>query len=199
MQPAIVLVYLLSLLALGAVFANKGSLKRPEPDDAPSMARWLVSSNDWGVISTVSIHLNGIPFGNVASYSDGPDGNSTGAPYFYLSSLDPTPRDLAVIPYCSLTVSESPLGTCGSRDVENPTCAKITLSGQMRLLGNEDWESTFAAESLFSKHPEMQGWPKDHNFQFYRLTIQDIFLIDWYGGAQPIAVEDYLKIGYSFS
>lgn len=169
----------------------------PDPDNPWSMARWLVQSNDWGVISTVSLHLNGIPFGNVVSYSDGPVGNSTGVPYFYLSNLDPTARDVVVIPYCSLTVSESPLGTCGSTDVENPTCAKITLSGQIHLLEDEDSELNFAAESLFSRHPEMQGWPKDHDFQFYRLAIQDIFLIDWYGGAQPIQVEDYLKVSYS--
>ncbi|KAI5077452.1 hypothetical protein GOP47_0007276 [Adiantum capillus-veneris] len=166
---------------------------RPDPGHAGSMARWLVASNSWGVVSTVSVHLNGIPFGNVVSYSDGPDGNSTGVPYFYMSTLDPTPKDLAIIPYASLTVSESPLGTCGDKDVENPTCAKITLSGQISELNADTDESEFAAFALFSKHPEMKGWPKDHNFKFYALKIQDIFLIDWYGGAKALSVDEYLN------
>lgn len=186
------MVLLLMFFLVGGVCAHGAPLQRPDPAFASAMARWLVTSNSWGVVSTVSIHLNGIPFGNVASYSDGPDGNSTGVPYFYLSALDPTPRDVAVIPYASLTVSEAPLGTCGSTDVENPTCAKITLSGQMYLVVEDTEESDFAALALFSKHPEMEDWPKDHNFKFYGLKIQDIFLIDWYGGAKTLSVDEYL-------
>ncbi|KAH7285484.1 hypothetical protein KP509_33G030500 [Ceratopteris richardii] len=129
---------------------------------------------------------------NVVSYSDGPFENSTGVPYFYMSALDPTPKDLAIIPYASLTVSEAPLGTCGLRDVEDPTCAKITLSGQIHLLDKDAQALEFAALALFSKHPEMKDWPKDHNFNFFALKIQDIFLIDWYGGAQVLSVDDYL-------
>ena len=36
------------------------------------------------------------------------------------------------------------------------------------------------------------AWPKDHNFNFYALKIQDIYLIDWYGGANTIPVNEYL-------
>lgn len=49
------------------------------------MARWLVHSNTWGVVSTTSRHLGGVAFGNVASYSDGPRGQPTGRLLFYLS------------------------------------------------------------------------------------------------------------------
>ncbi|MCO5605903.1 hypothetical protein L7F22_060089 [Adiantum nelumboides] len=180
------------LMALSSAEKTRDA-HRPDPASAGSMARWLVASNSWGVVSTVSVHLNGIPFGNVVSYSDGPDGNSSGVPYFYLSTLDPTPKDLAIIPYASLTVSEAPLGTCDEKDVENPTCAKITLSGQILVLNEDSDKLKFAALALFSKHPEMKGWPKDHDFKFYALKIQDIFLIDWYGGAKALSVDDYLS------
>lgn len=66
---------------------------------------------------------------NVASFSDGPVGNASGTPYFYLSTLDPTPNDLERDARSSFTLSESPIGTCGAVDVENPTCARLTLSG----------------------------------------------------------------------
>eukprot|EP00250_Pteridium_aquilinum_P000840 c11013_g1_i1 orf=160-771(+) len=195
-RTAVTVMVMMVAMALTVHAEEAHHSHRPSPADASTMARWLVSSNAWGVVSTVSIHLNGIPFGNVASYSDGPVGNSTGVPYFYLSALDPTPKDVAVIPYASLTISEAPLGTCGIKDVENPTCAKITLSGQMYSVDENTEESDFATLALFSKHPEMKGWPKHHNFKFYGLKIQAIFLIDWYGGAKAMSVDEYLGINY---
>ncbi|CAN0857519.1 Protein CREG1, partial [Linum grandiflorum] len=100
---------------------------------------------------------------NVASFSDGEPGKGTGVPYFYLTILDPTPTNAMKDPRSSFTISEYPLGTCGKVDPENPTCAKITLTG------------------------------KDHDFQIYKLVIEDIFLIDRFGGPEPLTVEEYLE------
>lgn len=74
---------------------------------------------------------------NVASYSDGPVGSSGGTPFFYLSHLDPTPRDIDRDPRCSFTLSEAPLGSCGSIDTENPTCARLTLTGKVLSISVE--------------------------------------------------------------
>ncbi|KAH9532524.1 hypothetical protein CY35_18G002100 [Sphagnum magellanicum] len=166
--------------------------RRPDPSDGAGMARWLVSQNDWGVLSTISIHLGGSPWGNIASFSDGEPGNSTGTPFFYLSKLDPTPNDLERDPRCSFSLSEAPIGTCGSTDVENPTCARLTLTGKVIQVTSAD-ELDLAAQAMFSKHPEMQGWPKGHKFYFYKFIILDIFLIDYYGGAVPLTVDEYYK------
>jgi len=38
----------------------------------------------------------------------------------------------------------------------------------------------------------LTGWPKDHNFQIFKLEIENIFLIDWFGGPKPLTVEQYL-------
>lgn len=38
------------------------------------------------------------------------------------------------------------------------------------------------------------GWPKGHNFQFFGLEIDDIFLINWFGGPKPLTVEQYLQV-----
>lgn len=38
----------------------------------------------------------------------------------------------------------------------------------------------------------LAGWPKDHNFQIFKLEIENIFLIDWFGGPKPLTVEEYL-------
>ena len=37
------------------------------------------------------------------------------------------------------------------------------------------------------------AWPKWHKFIFYKLEISDIFLVDNYGGAKPVTVQEYYK------
>ncbi|KAI4347661.1 hypothetical protein L6164_008453 [Bauhinia variegata] len=166
--------------------------QKPNPDDAAATARWLVSRNFWGVLNTISSDLDATPFGNVVSFSDGLPDKGTGIPYFYLTTLDPTARYALKDPRSSFTVSEYPLGTCGKTDPENPTCAKITLSGKLKLVYAKSEEAEFARSALFAKHAEMKDWPLDHNFQVFKLEIESIFLIDWFGGPKPLTVEQYL-------
>lgn len=158
------------------------------PSDAAT-ARRLVSSNTWGVVSTSSRHLNGTAWGNLLSYSDGPPGAGSGTPYFYLSGLDATLQDLAADARCSLTVSQ--LGTAAgcATDPEDPTCAKLTLSGRMRPVPDDRLPHARAA--LFTRHPQMASWPAGHHFEFHYLEITDLFLLDHYGGAVPLTVEEY--------
>ncbi|XP_048434883.1 protein CREG1-like isoform X2 [Pyrus x bretschneideri] len=155
-------------------------LKKPDPENAAATARWLVAQNSWGVLK------------NVVSFSDGEPGNGRGIPYFYLTTLDPTARNALNDPRASLTISEHPIGTCGKRDPENPTCAKLTLNGKLKLADPKETE--FAISALFTKHPEMKDWPKGHNFQFFKLDIENIFLIDWFGGPKPLTVDQYLHL-----
>ncbi|KAH7289552.1 hypothetical protein KP509_30G008500 [Ceratopteris richardii] len=166
---------------------------RPDPNDPHRMARWLVASSYWAVISTTSIHLKGAPWGNVADVSDGDPINSTGVPYFYLTSLDPTPQDLAANPNCSVTFSEDALGTCAEFDAEDPRCAKLTLYGQMEAIQPGNIGFDFAKNALFTKHPQMKGWPDDHKFNVYKLNIEDIFLVDYFGGPKKLNVTEYFQ------
>uniref|UniRef100_A0A1D1YSU8 Protein CREG2 n=1 Tax=Anthurium amnicola TaxID=1678845 RepID=A0A1D1YSU8_9ARAE len=168
-------------------------ISKPDPSDAAATARWLASQNSWGVLSTISVDLKGSPFGNVVSFSDGLPGKGYGIPYFYLTALDPTARDALKDERASFTVSEFPIGSCGEIDPENPTCAKLTLTGKLKLVDGNSTEGKYARLALFAKHTEMKGWPKDHNFQIFKLDIQNIFLIDWFGGAKPLTLDQYLK------
>ncbi|KAF6143273.1 hypothetical protein GIB67_039056 [Kingdonia uniflora] len=115
---------------------------KPDPTDAAATARWLISQNSWGVLSTISSDLGGAPFGNVVSFSDGVLDKGYGIPYFYLTALDPTASNALKDARSSLTVSEFTLGTCGKKDPENPTCAKITLTGKVRLDVNPDYKQS---------------------------------------------------------
>ncbi|XP_030531059.1 protein CREG1 [Rhodamnia argentea] len=168
------------------------SVSKPDPEDASATARWLVSQNSWGVLNTISSDLGGAPFGNVVSFSDGLPNEGRGVPYFYLTTLDPTAKNAMKDERASFTVSEYPIGTCGKIDPENPTCAKITLTGKLKLVDPECEEAEYAKSALFSKHVEMKDWPKGHKFQIYKLEIKNIFLIDWFGGPKPLTLEQYL-------
>lgn len=79
----------------------------------------------------VSQNDHQIRYRNVVSFSDGEPGKGSGIPYFYLTTLDPTARNALKDQRASLTISEYPIGTCGKVDPENPTCAKITLTGKV--------------------------------------------------------------------
>lgn len=166
---------------------------KPSPSEAAATARWLAAQNTWGVLSTISSELSGAPFGNVVSYSDGVPGNGRGIPYFYLTTLDPTARDALEDARTSFTLSEFPLGTCGKIDPENPTCAKLTLTGKLKLVDLQSSEADLAKSALFTKHPEMKDWPKNHHFKIFKLEIENIFLIDWFGGPKPISPSQYLE------
>lgn len=187
--------YLSCCLVLVSVCVVQGrllSISKPDPKDAAATARWLVAQNSWGVLNTLASDLGGAPFGNVVSFSDGVPGKGLGIPYFYLTTLDPTARNGLKDPRASLTVSEYPIGTCGKIDPENPTCSKLTLTGKLKLVDGNSMEAEFAKSALFSKHPEMKNWPKNHDFQIFTLKIDNLFLIDWFGGPKPLTLEEYL-------
>ncbi|KAL0366920.1 UNVERIFIED_CONTAM: hypothetical protein Sradi_3582100 [Sesamum radiatum] len=106
------------------------TLPRPDTENAPLFARWLVSQGSWGVLNTLD-HYDLTPFGNVMSYSDA----GTGTPYFYLTTTrDPTGFNALKNPKSSFTLSEYELGTCNATtDPQSPLCAKITLSGRVYI------------------------------------------------------------------
>ncbi|KAK9119602.1 hypothetical protein Scep_017695 [Stephania cephalantha] len=188
-----VLAFVVIEASIGAQAARRVLLPpKPDPADAAATARWLVSQNSWGTLSTINDELGGAPFGHVVSFSDGLPNKGQGIPYFYLTTLDVTARNAMKDARSSFAVSEIALGSCGKTDPQNPTCAKLTLTGKLKVVDKNSKEGEFAKAALFSKHSEMKGWPNDHDFLFFKLEIENLFLIDWFGGAKPLTVEQYL-------
>ena len=168
---------------------------RPPHDQPPLLARWLVHVNSWGVVSTTSLHLgDSIPYGNALSYSDGPlDELSTGRLLFYLTTMDATAQDLLhVSPNATLTLCEAQLpGGCADTDPEDPTCAKLSITGSIVVVPEEEREA--AEELLFSRHPAMRSWPAGHAFAVYELHPTTLRLLDYYGGPIDISPEEYFS------
>ncbi|KAI3459517.1 hypothetical protein Pfo_016180 [Paulownia fortunei] len=165
---------------------------RPDPDDAPVFARWLVNQGSWGVLNTLG--LDGVPFGNVMSFSDA----GTGTPYFYLTTtLDPTGFYALKNPLSSFTLSEYVLGSCDeTTDPQSPVCAKITLSGRLRMLRQNSKEAAFAQAALFADHPQLAGWPKQRGFRVFKLVIGHIFLVNMYAPPRNLTVFEYLRANF---
>lgn len=176
-----------------AGFSSDGpAFPRPAHTDVARMARWLVHENDWGVVSTLSRHLNGVPYGSIASFADGPRHLATGRLLFYLTPMDALAFDLELNSTVSVAVAEAALpGACPGIDAEEPTCAKATISGSMRRVPAEPDLLQEARDLLFPRHPAMKGWPQGHNFAFYELLIKSIRLLDFYGGPHDISPDDY--------
>jgi len=88
---------------------SAATIPRPPHTDHARLARWFVHASEWGVVSTVSVHLGGVAFGNAVSVSDGArgggGGGGTGRLLFYLSPLDATAQDLASNGSATLTLA----------------------------------------------------------------------------------------------
>jgi len=192
-------VSLLSALTSGVIAAP------PPHEDSASVARWMVNKIDWGVMSTISTRSEasqvGDAFGNAQSHAD-----VDGIPYLYLSGLDASMIDTFSGPGNSSRISwamseaqltgDEAVADCtigdGAGDPENPPCARLVLSGNLLQLDAQSEESKMAKKALFKRHPSFKLYPPGHNFFVAKLDLDGIWLLDFYGGAANIAVEDYL-------
>ncbi|XP_041482931.1 protein CREG1-like [Lytechinus variegatus] len=171
---------------------------RPPFYDKARRARYIVHKANWTVIATFSTkpELVGRSFPAPASISDGPVGKSSGTPYFYLAAIDSIMHDVAKNPNVTLSFSEaafSDIAECAvtsTSDPESPLCARLMLFGQLVNV-TDPKETSFAKEALFSRHPLMPTWPKDHDFGFKKLIVTDVWILDFYGGGSSVSVDDY--------
>eukprot|EP00591_Stephanopyxis_turris_P013384 CAMPEP_0195520928 /NCGR_PEP_ID=MMETSP0794_2-20130614/17625_1 /TAXON_ID=515487 /ORGANISM="Stephanopyxis turris, Strain CCMP 815" /LENGTH=248 /DNA_ID=CAMNT_0040650371 /DNA_START=75 /DNA_END=818 /DNA_ORIENTATION=+ len=197
-------------LALVISSSNDGPCeitKRPKISEKKETARWMMHSIEWGVVSTISTrdNLEGVPFGNVYSFVDGTCDNSTGVPYLYTTELDQTALDATENPRVSLTISEKSIEEKGTflehacetsadgwGDPEMPPCARLVVTGEFQRVDDEV-EMEFATNALFQRHPSMRYWPTGHEFFVAKIVIQNLWLIDIFGGASIIDVEEYFQ------
>jgi Pyridoxamine 5'-phosphate oxidase len=184
-------------------------LPRPDKAEKATTARWMVHSLSWGTLSTISTRIGDdtspVPFGNIYSFVDGPCHEATGIPYFYGTYLDQSFTDTLVNPIVSLSLSEASLSSvCANRDgldactlgtkygdPESPVCARVTVTGTFEVLGEGSPEYIYAQQSIFHRHTTMQGWPSNHHWVIGKINVQDVWLIDFFGGAAIISAEEY--------
>jgi len=173
-------------------------------DDAAGHARWLVGQSLWTTISTVSTKDEGNAFGNIRSVVDGACFlSSTGLPFFYIPSPDPTAVDIASNDFVALSFTEASLPQlvgedgkiCGGMDPEDPTCAKISLTGYARPVDDDD-QIEVAKNAFAAQHPRaswLSGGGAHTGGSYYTLELEGIEFFRNYGGMADLSVDDYLE------
>ncbi|KAK7074428.1 Cellular repressor of E1A-stimulated proteins 1, partial [Halocaridina rubra] len=135
----------------------------PPHDQVAMMARYIVHTSDWASIATYSVspRIEGFPFANILSLSDGPVEYSSGIPYMYLTPMDLTSHDLEKDPRVSLSLSEAQSDYCRKHNYDpmSPLCARVLLTGKIVKVEKDSEEEGFARNAVFSRHPEMKDWP----------------------------------------
>jgi len=176
--------------------ANSFAIPTPPPHERKALtARYVLHVSDWGSVATISTQhgIAGLPYANVFSISDGIVGNfSGGVPYFYMTPMDVSAKDIADNPSVTLVVSEAQSDLCrkSGLDPESPVCARVMLTGHIEKLRDGD-EIVRARHLLFARHPAMASWPKAHRWFFSKLNIKRIQLLDFYGGITNVPLKDY--------
>jgi hypothetical protein len=163
----------------------------------------------WGTLSTISTRIGDetspVPFGNTYSFVDGPCTEASGIPYFYGTYLDQSFTDTLENPTVSLSLSEASLSsTCANRDglqacqldtkygdPENPVCARVSLTGTFEVLEETSPEYQYAQQAIFQRHTTMERWPANHNWAIAKINVQDVWLIDFFGGAAIMSADEY--------
>ena len=76
-------------------------------------------------------------------------------------------------------------------DPENPVCARLTLSGNLVAVTNETTIFQNIRDAFFQRHPQMAHWPSNHNWKMLQLQIDEVWLIDYFGGATILTPQEY--------
>lgn len=91
-----------------------------------------------------------------------------------------------------MTLAETHLCKKKGYDAESPLCARVILTGSVERVTDSS-ELAFAEAALFNRHPEMREWPSDHGFYFAKLLISDVCVLDYFGGATTVPVDQYFS------
>ncbi|XP_062906686.1 protein CREG1 [Mobula hypostoma] len=165
----------------------------PPHEEVARMARYVVNSCDWAAMATISTHkpVVGRAFANVFSISDGLQGNGSGVPYLYLTPMEISVQDIEMHPEVSLTMTLAETDYCRKHkyDAQSPLCCRVILCGTIVTVNGTEIE--IAKEALFKRHPEMSSWPSSHEWYFAKLSITNIWVLDYFGGIKTVTPEEY--------
>ena len=120
--------------------------------------------------------------------------------WFFLSEKDLALEDVRVNSQVSFTISQAMVdaydasvdNSCHGAIAEDPTCARITLSGHLAPLISPTTSAVDEANGeLLPRHMVVKMSPTSRDIHVYELIISEIFFINFYGGAEPMSVADY--------
>lgn len=162
------------------------------PTDHAKVARNLVHNSDWAAVGTISVDskIPGFPMVNVISVAD----NTEGVIYFMLVDLDFTGQDWKKKNNVTFLFTQDVNGECRAhnKDPMEPTCARAMISGNVNEVV-EGKEKDSAQKIFLKRHPAGANWIQTHEFYLCKLNIENIYVLDFYGGPHQVSAEDYYK------
>lgn len=132
-------------------------------------ARSLLAAESVGVLSTISVHRAGFPYGSVTPYALAADG----APVVLLSRLAAHTKNLAADPRASLFVGDRSAA-------EDPQAgARISLLGRVTPVPEKDVGD--ARTRYLAAWPRAADYLALGDFSFWRMEIEEARLIAGFG------------------
>jgi heme iron utilization protein len=138
-------------------------------DAAAAAARALLASESVGVLSTISVHRAGTPYGSITPYALGADG----APVLLLSGLAAHTHNLRADPRAGLFVGDR------SAAADPQAGARLSLLGRVAPLP-ADADGDARARYL-ARWPQAAQYLALKDFAFWRFEIEEARLIAGFG------------------
>ncbi|KAH8408037.1 hypothetical protein KR222_011739 [Zaprionus bogoriensis] len=163
------------------------------------ISRELVHRANWASVGTISSNhlIKDYPMVNIIAIDDNNKTNSsTGRIRFLLTDLDFTGQDWQANNKVTFMFSDEQTLNCKNekKDPMEPTCARVIISGQIERLSKNAPDYKTALNVFIYRHPAAENWIKEHNFYLCELDIQNIFVLDFYGGPHQVEASDYYAI-----
>ncbi len=139
-------------------------------------ARDLLNSQDFGVLSTISVKLKGIPFGSVVPYCV----DKEGQPVVLISQIAEHTHNIISNQKASITILMHD-------QVDIQSKARITISGNMEPVNDQETEDKY-----HRYFPNSIDYNTVHDFSFYKLKLLSIRYIGGFGNIHWIEANDFL-------
>jgi putative heme iron utilization protein len=140
-------------------------------DGAPGVAdvRALLESESVGLLSTISVHRAGFPYGSLTPFSL----SASGAPLLLLSGLAAHTKNLLADPRACLFVGDRTAA-------EDPLAgARVSLLG--RAVRVAEAEAADARARYVARHPKAEAYFQLKDFALWRLDVEEARLISGFG------------------
>ncbi|XP_030370511.1 protein CREG1 [Scaptodrosophila lebanonensis] len=173
--------------------------RRDQELNHAKIARQLVHQANWASVGSISTNaiVENYPMVNIISVDDNDaSGKSTGKIHFLLTDLDFTGPDWQRNNKVTFLFTDEQTLNCknNNKDPMEPTCARIMISGQVRKISTSAADYKNALATFEKRHPAAINWMKAHHFYLCELDIQNIFVLDFYGGPHNVKSADYYSV-----
>src|SRR5262245_3475259 len=154
----------------------------PEPSFA-ERARTLVHVARQGALATVSRRRAGHPFASLMPYA--PD--DRGRPLLLASGLAVHTQNLRADARASLLVADPRAGSASAQDAL--AAGRVTLLGAAAPV--DDAARADARATYLARHPAAEAWVDFGDFAFWRLEVEEAYLVGGFGSMGWIGGADY--------